>query len=139
MASVVTAVGVGLDDHAILSSSKCGWNVPGAPPDQQVERALGRLELVAGVLLGHHFGQDLLQQLLVVLHVVLGGHGRDRRAARKLAHQDPPLVAHGLRDRCARSWRRTRADAADVHSALVGEGAAADERLPRRKFMLTIS
>ena len=104
---------------------------PQALPDQEVERALGRLELVAGLLLRDHFGQDFFEQLAVVLDVVLGGHRRDRRAAGKLAHQDPPLVAHGLRVDVLVAGGGP-GQAADVHPALVGEGAAADERLPWR-------
>ncbi len=35
--------------------------------------------------------------------------------------------------------RRGPGDAADVHPALVGERAAAHERLPRGQFMFTVS
>ena len=58
------------------------------------------------------------------------GHGHEVRPAGQLAHQHAALVAHRLRLDVLVGGR-IPGDAADVHAALVREGALADERLVR--------
>ena len=103
---------------------------PGNFHHQQVERRLGRLELVAFVLQVLHAVEDFLHQLVVGVEPVFGRLGDDVRPAGELADQDPPLVADrfGIDVLVA---LRDAVDGVDVHPAFVGEGARPDERLAR--------
>ena len=121
---------VGLDVHMIVDQIEVRPEGPVALFDEKIERSVGRLELIARVLLGDDLGQDRVHELRIVGDLVFRGQGHDVRPARKFADQDPPLVAHALRVDVLIAGGGPR-HAADVHSTLVGESAAADKRLPR--------
>ena len=110
----------------------------GQPLDQQHERRLGGLELVALVLQVLDPVEHPGQQVAVLLQAVLAQLLGDVRLARQLADQHPALVADGGRVDVLVAGG-VLADAVDVHPPLVGERAGADERLAGRKFMLAVS
>ena len=107
------------------SSLKSGSIAPGLAPQQQLERAVGRLELVAAVLelldpLEHAPGCHLVQ-----LDADRGRLLAHAGAARELRDQQLALVADQRR-RDVLERRGVRAHAGDMHAALVGEGVAPD-------------
>ena len=61
-----------------------------------VERCVGRLELVAGILQRADLRQELVEQLLVLGDFVPPGQGQEVRAAAQLAYQHAALVAYPL-------------------------------------------
>ena len=101
----------------------------GRPLHQQVERRLGRLELVAVVLLVDHLLQHLAPSAsLSACRSFLAVSGDDVRPARELAHQHAALVADRFRLDVLVALRGP-VHGVDVHPALVGKRAWADERL----------
>ena len=100
------------------------------PLDQQHERRLGRLELIALVLQVLDSVEHASQQFAVLFQAVFTQLLGDVGLARQLADQDPALVADG-RGVDVLVARRVLADAVDVHSPLVCECTGADKRLVR--------
>ena len=77
MASVVVlAVAVGFDVDVVVQQLEVRLERAGRPLHQQVERGLGRFELVAAVFQFDDLLEHALHQLAVVLQVVLGRSGR---------------------------------------------------------------
>ena len=113
-------LGVGFDIDTIVHALELRLIQAEALFDEQIERRLGCLELVALVLQVLHQVAELDADLLVVLDCVLGGLGEDVRLPRKLADQDAALVADQGRVDVLVARRHAR-HAVGVHAALVRE------------------
>ena len=129
VASVTTfAVAVAADFHVVLQPFEVRPERPGTPLDQQVERGLRRLELVAWFSMHDHGARIWSIKARSCWTLCLRGQGDDVRAAGQLADQNPPFVADPLRIDVLVAGRGPR-HGVHVHAALVGERTLADKRL----------
>ena len=97
--------------------------------DQQLEAAIGALELIALVLKFLEPFNDTFDDGVVLVDVrrQLADAVDDRAAPGHLAHQEAARVAHGLGGNMFKG-DRALLDPVHVHAGLVGEGLAPDER-----------
>src|SRR5262245_23584029 len=121
-------VALGADADVVFEALEVRLEGAGDAADEHVERGLGRFEVIALGLEIDDLLEDRVHQGLVVGQLVLGGEGRDVRAAGQLAHENPPLVADQSRVHVLVAAGGP-GDGVNVHAALVGEGALAYEWL----------